>query len=268
MKHRIAFFDMDGTLFQTTNGIIQDSTLAAIERLRDQGYLIAAATGRGLNMMQPVLDQVSFDYYVLINGGYILDRDFNMIASGPISASDTADLVSLAADNDLGLLFHFGDSSYIYNNFYPVYDFMKYTNSLNGVFYDETQSFHHRHNPYNAVVLTKDSGIIDQFVKDHPNLRMDLINVKTNGFAYDLFNASNDKAGGIEAVLEREGLDWNDVIAFGDSTNDIRMLEKAGIGVAMGSASDFVKSFADRVTTSVYANGIFNAVKEILAEED
>lgn len=65
-----------------------------------------------------------------------------------------------------------------------------------------------------------------------------------------------------------EGLSWDDVIAFGDSTNDIRMLEKADLGIAMGSASDFVKSFANRTTTSVYANGIFNAVKDILAEEE
>lgn len=97
---------------------------------------------------------------------------------------------------------------------------------------------------------------------------MDLINVRTNGFAYDLFHAGNDKASGIETVLEREGLSWDDVIAFGDSTNDIRMLEKADLGIAMGSASDFVKSFANRTTTSVYANGIFNAVKDILAEEE
>ncbi len=267
MKHKIVFFDMDGTLFQTADGIVQESSLAAIERLREKGYLIAAATGRGLNMLKPILDQVTFDYYVLINGGYILDSGFNEIGTGPISKADTEDLVSLAEDNDLGLLFHFGDSSYIYNNFYPIYDFMKYTNSLDGVFYDQTQSFHHRHDPYQAIVLTRDSGLIDDFVRDHPNMRMDLINVKTNGFAYDLFNAENDKAHGIEAILERENLSWDDVIAFGDSTNDIRMLEKAGLGIAMGSASDFVKSFADRTTTSVYANGIFNAVKEILAEE-
>ncbi|MEY8380250.1 HAD family hydrolase [Ileibacterium valens] len=268
MKHKIVFFDMDGTLFQTTDGIIQDSTLAAIDRLKNQGYLVAAATGRGLNMLKPILDRVTFDYYVLINGGYVLDGDFNEIGAGPIARSDIQDLVELAGNNDLGLLFHFGDSSYIYNNFYPIYDFMKYTNSLDGVFYDQTQSFHHRHDPYQAIVLTRDSGIISDFIESHPDLRMDLINVRTNGFAYDLFHAGNDKASGIETVLEREGLSWDDVIAFGDSTNDIRMLEKADLGIAMGSASDFVKSFANRTTTSVYANGIFNAVKDILAEEE
>lgn len=267
MRHKIVFFDMDGTVYQTENDVIQDSTLAAVGRLRDAGYVVAAATGRPLNQMDSILSQIQFDYYVLINGGYVLDRDFNIISSSPISSEDTQELVQLASDNDLGLMFHFGDASYIYNNFYPVYELTKYTNSMNGVFYDPTQSYHKRHDPYNAVLLVKDSSLVQDFVENHPNLRLDLINVKTNGFAYDVFNAGNDKSSGVEAILNREGLSWDDAIAFGDSTNDIQMLQKAGLGIAMGSSSDYVKSFADEVTSSVYNNGIFNAVKKILSED-
>lgn len=268
MKRKLAFFDMDGTLYQTENNVIQPSSLSALQSLKDAGYIIAAATGRPLNNMNEILGQIQFDYYVLINGGYVLDKNFNLITSSPLTQEDVTDIVQLANEKDLGLMFHFGDASYIYNNFYPIYEFSKYTNTLNGVFYDETQSYHRRHNPFNAVLLTKDATIIQDFIDNHPNLKTDLINVKTNGFAYDIFLKSNDKAVGIEAILEKENLGWDDVITFGDSTNDIQMLEKAGYGVAMGSASDLVKSHADYVTTSVYNNGIFNAIKKILTNED
>jgi hypothetical protein len=267
MKHKIVFFDMDGTLYQTENNVIQESSLAAIQRLRDAGYIVAAATGRPLNQMKNVLEHVSFDYYVLINGGYILDKDFNIIHSSPIDPERVNEIVKFAQDNSFGLMFHFGDASYIYNDFYAVYEFTKYTNALDGLFYDPTNSYHHRHPALNSIIVTKDSAAVQDFVAQRPELRLDLINVKTNGFAYDIFNAGNDKSGGIEMVLDREGLTWDDVIAFGDSTNDIIMLQKAGLGIAMGSATDQVKEAADRVTTSVYNNGIFNAVKQILAEE-
>lgn len=267
MKHKIVFFDMDGTVYQTANDVIQDSTLAAIDRLKNAGYIVAAATGRPLNLMKPILDQVSFDYYVLINGGYILDKNYEMIYDSPIDQNDVSDLVTLAQDLSLGLMFHFGDATQIYNNFYPAYNFAKYTNSLDGLFYDPTQSYHKRHNAYQTILITKEPSQITEFVENHPNLKMDLINIKTNGFAYDLFNSDNDKAHGIEMILEREGLNWDDVIAFGDSTNDMAMLEKAGIGIAMGDASDEVKASADWVTTSVFNNGIFNAVKKILSDE-
>lgn len=267
MKHKIVFFDMDGTVYQTENDVIQDSTLAAIDRLKNAGYIVAAATGRPLNLMKQILDRVSFDYYVLINGGYILDKDFEVIYESPMAAQDVEDMVELAKDKSLGLMFHFGDSTQIYNDFYPVYNFAKYTNSLEGLFFDTTQSFHKRHHAYNTVLITRSPDEITSFMNSHPGLRLDLINIKTNGFAYDIFNAQNDKSFGIEKVLDREGLNWDQVIAFGDSTNDLDMLQKAGLGIAMGSAADIVKDAADEVTTSVYNNGIFNAVKKILAED-
>ncbi len=267
-KQKIVFFDMDGTLYQTTEDNIQDSALAAIQSLRDAGYKIAAATGRGLHQLKPILDHVQFDYYVLINGGYVLDQDFNEIGSYPMSHEDVDDLVSFAEDKNFGLMGIFGDSSYIYNDFYPMYYFAKYVNSLDSLWYDPTKSFHHRHPAFNMVVLTKSPDDMEMFMQEHPNLRSDLININTGAIAYDIFNAGNDKSHGIEAVLDHEGLDWNDVIAFGDSTNDIHMLDKAGIGIAMDSATDYVKSFADWTTQDTFHHGIYSAVKRILALEE
>ena len=268
MKHKIIFFDMDGTLYQTENDIILDSTLEAIQMLKDQGYIVCAATGRPLNQMKLILEKVTFDYYVLINGGYILDSQLNEIDSFPIAKESVNDLVALCKEKEFGLLFHFGDASYIYNNFYPMYYFCKYCNVLDSLFYDQSQTFHKRHDAYDAVVLTKDKSAIDDFKKNHPDLRSDLINVKTDGFCFDIFNNSTDKSHGIEMILKRENLTWKDTICFGDSTNDIGMLQKADVSVAMGSASEYVKSFATFVTTSTYDHGIYNGVKKILIDEN
>ena len=212
MKHKIVFFDMDGTLYQTENDVIQESALDAIQTLKDKGYIVCAATGRPLNQMKLILQRVQFDYYVLINGSYILDKDFQEIGSYPILQDNVNDLVNFSKKYETGLMFHFGDATYIYNNFYPMYDFCKYCN-------------------------------------------------------FDIFNADNDKSKGIEMILEKTGFTWKDAICFGDSTNDIHMLKKADIGVAMGNASDFVKSYANFATTSTYDNGIYNAVTKILKDE-
>ena len=267
MKHKIAFFDMDGTLYQTENDIIQDSALEAIQVLKDKGYIVCAATGRPLNQLKLILERVTFDYYVLINGSYILDHSFEEIGSFPISKQNMKDLVDFSKINETGLMFHFGDATYIYNNFYPMYDFCKYCNVLDSLFYDPSQSYHLRHAAYNGVVLTKDKSLVDQFMEKHPDLRCDLINVKTDGFCFDIFNHDNDKSKGIEMILDKVNLTWKDAICFGDSTNDIHMLKKADIGVAMGNASDYVKSFANFATTSTYEDGIYNGVMRILREE-
>lgn len=263
MTYKIAFFDMDGTLYQTENDIIQESNLQALEELRKQGVIVCAATGRPLNQMNLILERVHFDYMVMINGGYVLDREQNLMFENPIDRQTTQEIVEWCHEQQNGLMFHFGDASYIYDQFYPFYYFCRDHHVLDYLFYDENRSYHKRHNAYNSVIMTKDKRSFDEFLAKHPMLRSDLIEVAQDHFCLDVFNANNDKFVGINQVLLKEGIHWDECVCFGDSTNDVKMLEMAGMGVAMGNASDYVKSFANRVTTSVYDHGVANALKDI-----
>ena len=56
-------------------------------------------------------------------------------------------------------------------------------------------------------------------------------------------------------------MDRSEIMAFGDGENDMDMLRFAGIGVAMGNASDMVKAAADYVTDTVDENGIEDALR-------
>ena len=49
-------------------------------------------------------------------------------------------------------------------------------------------------------------------------------------------------------------------MAFGDGGNDTEMLLAAGIGVAMGNATDELKDAADYITSSVDDDGILRAL--------
>ncbi len=125
MKHKIVFFDMDGTLYQTENDVIQESALDAIQTLKKiKDILSVRQLAVPLNQMKLILQRVQFDYYVLINGSYILDKDFQEIGSYPILQDNVNDLVNFKKKHETGLMFHFGDATYIYNNFYPMYYFL------------------------------------------------------------------------------------------------------------------------------------------------
>ena len=65
-------------------------------------------------------------------------------------------------------------------------------------------------------------------------------------------------------ALPKIGIDASEVIAFGDAQNDISMLEWAGIGVAMGNATDAAKAAADEVTASNNEDGIALALDKFL----
>ena len=57
------------------------------------------------------------------------------------------------------------------------------------------------------------------------------------------------------------GVDPKDSMALGDGTNDLDMIRKAGIGVAMANGAPSVRAAADYVTESCNDGGFANAVK-------
>ena len=72
------------------------------------------------------------------------------------------------------------------------------------------------------------------------------------------------KASALDKIARRLGYTMNEVMAFGDAENDLVMLEKAGIGVAMGNAMEAAKEAADVVTKTNDENGIGVVIDSLL----
>jgi hydroxymethylpyrimidine pyrophosphatase-like HAD family hydrolase len=77
----------------------------------------------------------------------------------------------------------------------------------------------------------------------------------------DVVPVGGNKSIGMEKILAYFGISREETMAFGDGGNDIPMLEYAGIGVAMGNASEEVQRHADFVTSGVDDEGIVHALK-------
>ena len=82
-----------------------------------------------------------------------------------------------------------------------------------------------------------------------------------NQYAVDIIPKSGGKIAGIRYILSRLGIGLDETAAFGDGENDIDMLRCAGVGIAMGNASEIVKQQADYITDSVDQDGLANALK-------
>ena len=77
----------------------------------------------------------------------------------------------------------------------------------------------------------------------------------------DVNLAGISKATGISAFADYYGIEMAEIMACGDGGNDIPMLKAAGIGVAMGNASEAVKASADFITDTVENDGLCKALK-------
>ena len=81
-------------------------------------------------------------------------------------------------------------------------------------------------------------------------------------WAVDFTLAGVDKASGIARVGQTLGVNPTNIVAVGDSYNDLPMLKACGFSVAMGNAPPEVKDAAEFVAPSVAEDGLAVAINE------
>ena len=77
----------------------------------------------------------------------------------------------------------------------------------------------------------------------------------------EIGQAGHSKASGIERLCASLGIAKEDTYAFGDSANDVEMLEFVAHGIAMGNGTDVAKNAAEFITTDIHRDGIWNGLK-------
>lgn len=76
-----------------------------------------------------------------------------------------------------------------------------------------------------------------------------------------------DKGSGMLALAKYLGLTAENVMAIGDSGNDLAMIQKAGLGVAMGNAQPAVKAAAKVITDDNNHDGVGKAIEKFVLGE-
>ena len=75
----------------------------------------------------------------------------------------------------------------------------------------------------------------------------------------ELINREFDKGRGIRRLCQHLGVDLQDTFGFGDSMNDLEMMQTVGVGVAMANGNERLKALADYVCPSVDEDGLAKA---------
>lgn len=92
----------------------------------------------------------------------------------------------------------------------------------------------------------------------------EILAVKSTATYIEITMPGVSKGHGLSVLARRYGVSLGETMAMGDAGNDISMIEAAGVGVAMGNATDDVKAAADFVTTSVDDGGSAMAINRFV----
>ena len=250
------FFDIDGTLVSFNTHKIPQSTIDAVSDVRRRGIKVFIATGRPLPFINN-LGTLEYDGIMSVNGASIRLNDGTSICHTPVDKADVKRMVAYQEQNPIAVAYATDTEAFVTNyndNFREVFELLDLsTPRVLG-----TQE-----------ALTKDIMQVIAFFnsEQEPYIMQNILKncdaQRWHPFFADCVRKGTNKATGIDAVCQHFGFDISETMAFGDGGNDIPMLRHAGIGIAMGNATDAVKASAKMVTDSVDNDGIVKILHQI-----
>lgn len=97
----------------------------------------------------------------------------------------------------------------------------------------------------------------------------DKFNLATSApFFIECTNFGVDKGSGLKQLSEILGVKLEEMVAFGDGSNDLPMLEIVGLSVAMGNANETVKAACKYTTFSNDEEGIAHVIEKFLLNKE
>lgn len=264
---KLIFLDIDGTLTAPGSNVPPDSALEAIRAAQSRGHKVFLCTGRNLAMLSPLL-KYGFDGIVGSAGGYVVcggeviydhpmtdvQRDTAMALfqqSGVFRTIEAKD--GTYCDEDRSLLPTGGNNS----------EFLRWRLALEQKLGIEPLRNYDGRPIYKIVFQCKRP---DQLEAAKAVMERDFqfccqCCSEEEGVNGELINRAFDKGRGILRICEHLGVATEDTFGFGDSLNDLEMLQTVGTAVAMENGNPDLKRLADYVCPPVDQDGLAQAFR-------
>lgn len=275
MSIKLIALDLDGTLMLPDHITVSERNKAALLKAHESGIKTVISTGRTLSVITHVIKQIPFvDYVMYSDGAALYDvKSDKVIYEKLIDYDITKQIIEhLNTTNvyyniylDGKIATQKGRERLYNNNSLPqefINDYIKNTlvcddllDSVNGKGAELIVGFFNTEKEYNDSM---------SFIKAYESKLY-----VTSAFEkeFEMTNIEATKGKTMDYICKKDGLTAAEVMAIGDSLNDLPMLEFAGVSVAMGNADEKVKQKVDYITDTNANDGVAKAIKKYVFEK-
>ena len=253
---KLVVSDLDGTLLNDDSEVSLE-TIQAIKRLKEKGIEFAIATGRSFNSANKIRKKIGLEIYLICNNGAnIYNKNGELIKNNVMPADLIRKVVRFLTENKIGYFGFDGSGA----NFY-----VPYSTEIDDEFLKE----HIPHYIKNSedidrlpalekiLIIEEDSERIYE-IKDliHDNFDDELEIVISADDCLDLNIKGCSKRGGVEYISQELEINPKEIMAFGDSGNDYKMLKYVGHPVAMKDSFMAKRDFENKTDFTNDESGV------------
>ncbi|MDQ0242939.1 Cof subfamily protein (haloacid dehalogenase superfamily) [Bacillus fengqiuensis] len=277
LKPKAIFLDMDGTILDHYNKV-SIHTKEIIDELRSQGIFVFIATGRAVDEIEELVPPgFQVDGFITSNGmaGYVGKE---VVFKHSLSLELVETIIEQARRNKVYYeLFPYGTSRVTLKQDKPYVEDEIRDPKPDSVGINEWLS---RKQAIKEEIAWKDNIEGNEFSKfyffarttEHINRwkneldkikqEIDFTTSISSNHNVEVMVANVNKATGIKQMLKHFDLSEDEILAIGDSDNDLPMLQFASFSVAMKNAPDHIKEIADDITDfTCDEDGVYHYLK-------
>jgi Cof subfamily protein (haloacid dehalogenase superfamily) len=275
---RLLIADVDGTLV-THDKVLTERARAAVAKMRSAGIEFAITSGRPPRGMQMLIEPLALTTPIAaFNGGMFIKSDLSVIEQRVLQADVIKAAMETMRTYKLDTWIYRGTDWFVRERhgahvdreewtvkFPPtvVPDFKGLTSDvakLVGVSDDL------------KAVCECEEALQEQFAakvhtrQSNPGRETLVSAARSQPYYLDVTHPQANKGNVVLRLSEMLGVSTDQIATIGDMPNDISMFEKSGVSIAMGQASDEVKSASTYTTRSSEQEGFANAVERYVLQ--
>ena len=260
MSIKLFVTDLDGTLLPTGQ-IVSPKNIKAVQDMVKAGITVTIATGRMYQSALPIAKSLGVDVPIITyNGALIKSVSGEIFYTNYIDSKLVIDIINFCKERNWYLQTYRDDILYLseYNDYARGYEnAVKVSGNevgWNGLLeiVDEV--------PKLLTVTSGNEESLERIKIIKDNFGDKISAFQSNADYVEITSPNVSKAAAISILAHKLKIDISEVMAIGDSYNDLPMLKAAGKSIAMGNAVDEVKTFCNFITGNCIDDGFAEAV--------
>ncbi|RWS44721.1 HAD family phosphatase [Bacillus mycoides] len=279
---KLIAIDLDGTLL-SGNKMISKENAEAIRNCQEAGHVVAICTGRSIVDIERLLLEVDLECPIIAENGALIYKDKKMMKRYPIQNMQALEIVEYLEENGLYYQLYTDKGVYVPN--YGVEsvrsEIENIKKSKENVDLNELETIaalYLEHTAFHSAESCKPIVEMDIHVHKLLPFSYDIQKLKrlkerfqhnkelaiTSSYWHNLeinqYNAQ--KGNGLYTLAEHLNIPFENTVAIGDGLNDVSMMEKANLSIAMGNAVDEIKAICQYETLSNEEHGVAHALNK------
>lgn len=273
MEQKLIFLDIDGTLTEPGKNIPPASAVEAVCRARKNGHKVVLCSGRNYGLLSPLL-QFGFDGFISSAGGYI-EYGGHIVYDCPMTRAQQDPVLKVLQENGVYYIIETRNHSYSDESFKEFLkncirsdansELLRWQKHIESDQFTRPMTEYHLEPIYKAVFMSPGMDRLQnpiQCLQDEFHFCIQDENAHSiiNG---DLINKAFDKGTAVQRLCGHLDIAQKDTIAFGDSMNDLEMLQTAALGICMENGSMELKRLADEICSPFNEDGLYKSFEKL-----